>query len=151
MTFDFTDITSPVDDRDHSPSPPRVRPIGHAVRPASTRITKESYDEDIEKQRWENEGGANLNRFVGRDHGPGIDNNPITQMVGDAYEYFERDELDQAARAVDVAIDQHVGCRDVLRDLVDHAVARLSTAGGPAAPPHPAARSLVIKLRDLAI
>ena len=152
MTLEFTDITSPVDDREHSPLPTRSQPESRAVLPPSFRKIQETYDEDTEKQRWENEGGADPSRadYSDREHGS-IDENPITQMVDDAYTYFDQDELDHAARAIDAAINQYVGCREVLRDLVEYAVARLSTAGGPAEPPHPAARPLVIKRRDLAI
>lgn len=151
MTFDITDISSPLDDREHSPLPPLGDSEGRAVLPPSFKKVKEVYDADFEKQRWENEGGADPDRAHRRNHRPRVEENPISQMVDDAYAYFEQDELDQAARAVDVAIKQHVGCRDKLRELVDYAVARLSTAGGPASPPHPAARPLVIKRRDLAI
>ena len=152
MTFDITDISSPVDDREHSPLPARPRPDGRAVLPPSFKKIQETYNESIEKQRWENEGGADPGRAdcFDREYS-NLDDNPITQMVDDAYAYFDQDELDHAARAIDAAIDQYVGCRDVLRDLVKYAVARLSTAGGPASPPHPAARPLVIKRRDLAI
>ncbi len=151
MTLDLTDIPSPVDDREHSPLPIRSRPDSRAVLPASFKKVKENYDADIEKQRWENEGGADP---AGRDSGDNrsrLDDNPITQMVDNAYAYFEQDEFDHAAQAIDVAIHQYVGCREVLRDLIEYAVARLSTHGGPAEPPHPAARPLVMKRRDLAI
>lgn len=152
MTLDFTETTSPVDDREHSPLPTQVNPESRAVLPTSFKKVKENYDADIEKKRWENEGGADLGRVdrLSGEHGS-IDDNPITQMVDDAYAYFEQDELDHASRAIDAAINQYVGCREVLRDLVEYAVARLSTAGGPAEAPHPAARPLVIKRRNLAI
>lgn len=148
MTLEFTDVPSPNNDREHSATPP----LGRAVLPPTFEKIKETYDEDIEKQSWENEGGADLDGHNRRNHWiDRIDHNPIALIVDDAYERFERDELDKATDAVHAAVNQYVDCREIVRELVDYAIKRLSTAGGPATPPHPAARRLVIERRDLAI
>lgn len=148
MTFDFTENSSPVIDREDSSSPP----AGRAVLPLSFSIIKETYNEEFERQRWENEGGADptgTDSFVSR-YGLAEDN-PIIQMVDDALDQLEEDDFDEAVKTVTSAMQHAVLCHNQVRELVRYAIDRLSTLGHPADPPHSGALALVKQKQNLAL
>ena len=149
MTFDFTDNPSPVTNREDSPSPT----VGRAVLPPSFRKIKELYNEDFEKQRWENEGGTDADRVDSptRQYGV-VDDNPIIQMVDEAIEQMdEQADYEAAVKTVSLAMEHADECRNQVKALVRYAIDRLSTLGGPADPPHPGALALVKRRKNLAL
>ncbi len=148
MTLDITDNYSPVIDREDSPPSQ-----GGAVLPSHFQKIKENYDEYFEKQRWEDEGGAD---FTGPDslssrYGV-IDENPIIKMVDHAFEQLDEEAtFEDAVATVSMAMDHAEECRKHVRDLVRYAIDRLASFRSPADPPHPGALELVKRRQKLAL
>lgn len=148
MTFDYTDNSSPLVDREYS------LPLssGHAVLRSPSNKQKENYNDDIETQVWENEGGADA---CGTDrihsHYSLTENNPIFQMVDDAFDQLEDECFEDAVQTITAIMEHSASCHNQVRDLVKHAIERLSTFGHPADPPHPGALALIKRRQKLAL
>lgn len=148
MTFDFTDNSSP----DIYREPILPAPQNHAALLTLGEKRMEICDEEFEKQRWENEGGADSGRAdsIPSDYGVAKDN-PIIQMVDDAFDQLDDESFDTAVQTITHAVEHAVACQAEVKGLVRYAIDRLSTLGHPADPPHPGALRLIKQRHKLAL
>lgn len=148
MTLDFRVQPSPYLD----PQGSEDSATNHAELPHSFYKVKEMYDAGNEKNARKDETGidADWSDSISGRYGS-IEENPIITMVDDAFEQLNDAEFDQAVDTINAAMEHALSCRDNVRELIDYAINRLSTLGGPADPPHPGALNLVRKRMDLAL
>lgn len=152
MTLNFTEMTLP-SRRDDQASAFKGHVMIRSSKPNSTPKPKGRKDEDLEKDRWENEGGANPNqpsRILNFDR-DSLDQARFTHQINLFYELMDDGAYDKAAKVISHAAEKYCRYREQIRESFDHAVSVLSTLNGPAYPPHPQALPLVIKKRDMAL
>ncbi|WP_409431953.1 hypothetical protein ACJ3XI_06935 [Litorimonas sp. RW-G-Af-16] len=141
--------------RDGSPrllkrSKAKVEPPLRGAQPSTPNPSEKGLCyEIIERDRWEDEGGADPDVFGRRNRGVGGRVVAMKDFIQTAQSRFDSDDIEGAIDALTAAADHLKLENDVLHASVNDAIAHLTTLGCTATPPHPKALSLVRLRRSL--
>ncbi len=146
MTLDIGDFFSTQTTQD-----PVVE--SYLARGKSPSKPKESQDDNIYEERWENEGGAYLDQFG---IVPGVsrlvaDDDAFVACIRNFDEALANEDFDVAAAELNSAAEIYSAFQSVVATCFDDAIAHLTTIGGPASPPHPLALPLIRKREAIAL
>jgi hypothetical protein len=110
---------------------------------AQPHSPKEICYESIERQRWEDEGGAHSDNLDLSDRPDSLDSSVVETHLTQAHVHFARDNVDGGTRELIAAAERANKHRAMVLTAMDHAISALTTLGHKSAPPHPQASTLV--------
>ncbi len=148
MTFEITSPSFFDEVSVDEPSPlGQSRSIVHVdtlkQKPETLFQPKEICYESIERQRWEDEGGAHSSCLGPDDRLNRLDSSIVESHLNQAQVHFEEDDIDSAANELIAAAERINKHRAMIHNAMNQAISKLTTLGQKSTPPHPRALSLI--------
>jgi len=149
MTFEITSPSLFDEVSADEPSPlGQSRSIAHVEtlkKNPETKLQapKEICYESIERQRWEDEGGASSSCLGSNDRIERLDPSIIEGHLNQAQVHFEQNDIESAANELIAAAERMNNHRAMVHSAMNQAISKLTTLGQKSTPPHPKALSLM--------